>query len=82
MPDSGRLNLKAYVNLDGKQYCVSTVGLTIEHYGGTWFETMVFASEDLKITDYAERFCDRYKTEAEAQAGHAKTVLLLEDGKI
>jgi len=76
------MDLKTYVTVGDNQYCVSTVSLIIEHYGGTWFETMIFPSDGFKITEFTNKFCDRYVTEAEAHAGHSKTVSLLEEGKL
>lgn len=53
---------------------VSTVWLGIDHSFGSGppliFETMVFESED----DLSELDCERYSTEAEAVAGHARIV--------
>lgn len=53
---------------------VSTIWLGINHQYGDGppliFETMVFPSKD----NMGELECDRYSTEAEALAGHAKLV--------
>jgi hypothetical protein len=53
-------------------YKVSTVELRNNHgYNGIdlWFETMIFP-----INNYTEEYCDRYTTEEEAIAGHAKAL--------
>lgn len=59
------------------EYRVSTVWLGVNHEFGdgppVLFETMVFGAGD----DWAERYMQRYSTEAEAQAGHAETVQLV-----
>jgi hypothetical protein len=54
---------------DGKW--ISTVLLPIEHPGGMWFETMVFATQGAGSDDLD---CVRYRTEEEARAGHADVV--------
>lgn len=61
------LNLKT--TIDGM--LVSTVKLPMEHWGGMWFETCAFLPGDSDVID-------RYQTEAEARAGHAKYVAMLE----
>ena len=57
---------------------VSTVQLGVEHAGGMWFETMVF---DHAASGWEDLYCDRYATEPEAKAGHARVVAALLDGK-
>lgn len=61
------LNLKT--TIEGMM--VSTVKLPMEHWGGMWYETCAFLPGDSDVID-------RYKTEAEARAGHAKYVAMLE----
>lgn len=57
---------------DGKW--ISTVWLGLDHSFGSGppliFETMVFPSQD----DMGDLDCERYSTEAEAVAGHARMV--------
>ena len=56
----------------------STVRLTIDHgFGGTplWYETMVFPTGS-----YSDIACERYETEEEARAGHARIVASILDG--
>lgn len=61
-------------------YRVSTVWLGLDHQYGDGppliFETMIFGG------DYTDLYCERYATEAEAQAGHAAVVSRLRDGTL
>jgi hypothetical protein len=68
------LDLKDYVATDGGEVCVSTVALTIEHYGGMWYETMVFPSANGQVTDWGDLFCRRYPNKHKAELGHAREV--------
>lgn len=65
------------------QYDVSTVFLGVDHgFGGgppLLFETMVF--DDTAEERYADLYCERYSTKAEAQAGHDRVVAALQAGK-
>jgi len=54
------------------RYCVSTVGLAVEHHGGKWFETYIFPANGEEITGWLEVWGVRYATEAEARDGHEK----------
>ncbi len=77
------LDLKEYVKMGDKWFCVSTVDLLgIEHHGGTYFETMIFGSDGEKITDYSDRFCERYKTKQEAKEGHKMIVKKFKGGEL
>ena len=76
------LDLKDYIELNGKWYCVSTVTLVVEHPGGMWYETMIFGSDGKAITDYSDRYCERYKTKREAQEGHKKVINGVSAGEI
>lgn len=56
---------------------VSTVCLGIDHgFGGPplWFETMVFRAGD-------DEYTERYATWTEAEAGHARVVAALREGR-
>lgn len=46
---------------------ISTCWLTIEHFEGMFFETMVFHGRE-------EESCHRYRTLAEAEKGHEEVV--------
>lgn len=66
-------------------YRVSTVWLGVDHHFGRGtlaiFETMVFAEESIadERGTHWDHYQDRYATEAEALAGHAKVVELLRE---
>jgi len=76
------LDLKDYLKVDGKFVCVSTVGLGVEHYDNTWFETAVFPSDGKDITNYSEMYMKRYKTEQEAVDGHKTLVNLIASDEV
>jgi hypothetical protein len=64
-------------------YLVSTVFLCIDHgFGGTpqWFETMVFEQKEGEEECKHDRWCWRYATWAEAEAGHHDVVELIKKG--
>lgn len=67
-------------------FCVSTVHLGIDHRFGEGpsliFETMVFRQENGKVTSFSDLYCDRYSTEAEAAAGHARVVAQIKAGTL
>lgn len=71
---------------EGREFCVSTVFLGLDHQYGDGpplvFETMIFASKDGEITDWCERWGDRYSTIDGARAGHADAVQMVRDGKV
>lgn len=54
-------------------YLVSTVCLGIEHFGGYWYETMVFqpTEDGTNFKWFPAQLCERYKTLEEARKGHA-----------
>jgi hypothetical protein len=62
------LDLKEFIG----DYCVSTVALSVEHFGGMWYETYIFPSDGKKITHWIEVWGTRYATRDEAVAGHAE----------
>jgi hypothetical protein len=68
------LDLKDYVATDGGEVCVSTVALTFEHYGGMWYETMVFPSANGQVTNWSDLYCKRYPSKHKAKLGHAREV--------
>ncbi len=68
------LDLKTYRKIGQNEYCISTVALTIEHYGGAWYETMIFPARNNKIESYGDIYSDRYATKEEAEAGHKRIV--------
>lgn len=56
-------------------HMVSTVDLLVEHFGGMWAETMVFAiDKDGHPTNWSEEDSERYHTFDEAMADHARFV--------
>lgn len=60
-------------------YWVSTVWLGLDHSFGEGepliFETMVFPCDaEGRVTDWGDKDCERYSTEAAAKAGHAAMV--------
>lgn len=64
-------------------YDVSTVFLSHDHrfFGDgppILFETMVFDNSEGE--DWPDRYCERYCTRAEAEAGHARVVAALDAG--
>jgi hypothetical protein len=70
-----------HVGLDRHgDYTVSTVRLLVDHgWNGEelWYETMVFRGDS-----FADLYCLRYGTHAEAEAGHAATVEALRAGTL
>lgn len=70
------VQLKTFVDINGEQYCVSTVDLggNILPYAG--YETMVFYASDYKIYSYSEldEFTRRYPTQQQAIVGHYATI--------
>ncbi len=76
------LDKKTYVDLDGKQYCVSTIALTVEDHWGMWYETYIFPAENGAISNYCEVWGVRYATKAEAEKGHIDAVENLKAGKL
>ena len=76
------LDKKTYVDVGEKQYCVSTVALTIEHHGGMWYETYIFPAENGKIAKFLEVWGARYATRGEAEEGHVDAVEKLKAGKV
>jgi len=70
--------LKTYV---GKvKVRVSTVFLELEHFGGMWYETMLFpeAKGDVKVECWYE---ERYATREEAERGHRRVLEKLRKGR-
>jgi hypothetical protein len=67
--------------LDGVEADVSTVWLGLDHNWGDGppliFETMIFGLKG-RLEDY----CERYATEADAQAGHDRIVAALTEGRL
>lgn len=62
---------------------VSTVALTIEHFGGMWYETMIFScNESGEVASFVELYCDRYATREQAEDGHTRTVEALRAGTL
>jgi hypothetical protein len=55
-------------------YKVSTVFLTVEHFDGMWFETMIADRDSFLDNQW------RYKTAAEARTGHEKVVAWVKAG--
>lgn len=54
---------------------VSTVALTVEHFGGAWYETMIFPCDEAgTVTDFGELYMDRYSTREQAERGHEQIV--------
>ena len=78
-PDYKRVGLTEITSASdsGARHLVSTVWLGLDHghTGGApvIFETMVFADGDTARDEWARR----YKTEAEAEAGHAEIVTVV-----
>jgi hypothetical protein len=71
------LKLQDPASVNGRDVMVSTVNLSIDHgYDGKplWYETMVFPRIDDEISDFGDLHSDRYETEDEAKAGHAKVL--------
>lgn len=62
------------------EWCVSTVALSIEHYGGMWYETYIFPADGKEIIEWLESWGTRYRTRDEAVDGHAKVCALVRDG--
>lgn len=73
---SDKWSIRQKVEIDGDEFDVSTVGLTIPHgmKDDQWYETMVFVSR----TDV--NYMDRYTTKEEAIQGHKETVMNLMRG--
>ena len=63
-------------------YCVSTVSLAIEHWGGMWYETYIFPAKDEEIGGWHEVWGIRYRTRDEAMSGHADTCEKLAAGEL
>lgn len=70
-------------------FCVSTVALGVPHHWGRytgkpeyWFETYIFPSDGKDITEWLERWGQRYKTEDEARDGHDEVVARVERGDL
>jgi len=60
---------------------VSTVFLGLEHFGGMWFETMIFGGDHDQWCGDHDQWCDRYTTLAQARAGHDRVVTALREGR-
>jgi hypothetical protein len=63
-----------------RDYCVSTVALSVEHHGGMWYETYIFPADGKEITGWLEEWGTRYRTRDEAVAGHEVVCRLLRQG--
>lgn len=65
------VQLKTFVDFNGRQYCVSTVDLLYVGY-----ETMVFTASDYQIYNYAEidEFTRHYPNQDQAIVGHHSTI--------
>lgn len=76
------LNLKTDMKApDGKRYLVSTVSMDVPAgLIGYSHETMVFRYDDGEIN--GDRYCDRYQSTEEAEAGHARVVEALRAGML
>lgn len=63
---------------------VSTVCLSpAECYDEERYETMIFrCTNEGKVTNWGELFCDRYETQETAAEGHARVVAGVRDGTI
>lgn len=63
--------LKTFVDINGSQYCVSTVDLLYVGY-----ETMVFTAADYQIYNYAEfeEYTRHYPDQDQAIVGHYYTI--------
>jgi hypothetical protein len=72
------LALRDYIG----DYAVSTVSLSIEHSGGTWYETYIFPAEGEEIVEWIEVWGVRYATRDEAAKGHADTCAKLKAGEL
>lgn len=75
------LDLKNDIVIDGKKYLLSTVALCVEHYGGMWYESMVFAYDRNGEADMSGLYGERYKTREEAVDGHRELLARLEAGE-
>lgn len=78
----GRLDLKTFVSVRGKQYCVSTVQLPAPEIDGGEYETAVFRAKDGKVVDWLDLYCRRYISDIGARRGHEETVAALEAGEL
>jgi hypothetical protein len=66
-----RFSLRDVIKIGEKSYVVSTVELLPSPYSSS-YETMIFEStEEGRVEDYSERYCNRYDSEEEARQGHA-----------
>ena len=75
------LDRKHNVFIGNKKYLLSTVALGVEHYGGMWYESMVFAYDKNGEVNMRELYCERYKTREEAVDGHSELLARLEAGE-
>ena len=68
--------LKTFVDINGEQYCVSTVDLGGNLMPYTGYETMVFYASDYEIYNYSELddFTTSYPTQQQAILGHYSTI--------
>lgn len=94
--DGTPMTLEQWASVDRKKlriaedtvdgYWVSTVWLGLNHAFGEGppliFETMVFPQKDGEVTDWGERYADRYSTEEQALAGHSRIVEALRAGTL
>lgn len=68
-----RVQLKTFVDINEKEFCVSTVDLGGNLHPSAGFETMVFRSHDHEIIfelGEINEFTRRYKTQDGAIVGH------------
>ena len=65
--------LKDYVDLNDRQYLVSTINTFDKG-----LETMVFESADKEVIDWRELYCRRYDSVENAHKGHREVIDNLE----
>lgn len=63
-------------------YCVSTIALSIEHYGGNWYETYIFPARNCDISEFMEIWGERYRTAEDALDGHLDVISKLNNNEL
>lgn len=79
------LRLHTYVTLGDREVCISTIHddrSNGEEITPCDHETMIFLSENKKITDHGGLFTERYSGQMEALKGHSSVVYRLITGEI
>lgn len=80
------LNLKDRFTIDGKEYILSTVALSISDeiinmlFSIAPFETMLFGIDEKGHTNWNKLYCERYYSAEEAEARHKELLKKARNG--